>query len=317
MSHAAIDPRQFRSALGAFTTGVTIVTTRDREGRDIGLTANSFNSVSLEPPLVLWSLAKSAASLEAFMQAEYFAVHILAADQEPLSNLFAKRGADKFGRLTPARGHGGIPLLNGCAARFECRSTFQYEGGDHEIFVGEVITFEHFERPPLVFHGGKYAWAVKKGEGVAPPADNGDPLDWNALNVLLGMAYHLLAINLRPELGHRHLPEEAYWVVNMVGSGEGRSVAQLDTLIAFTGRRVTPALAEDLQRRGYVRLEGSGVDTRIFLTAQGRQLLMEMAAVTKAIEEDAEGGLDYAEGQLLKQLLQRVIRCAYKKQRAA
>src|SRR5438874_864278 len=132
VTSATIDTRQFRSALGSFTTGVTIVTTRDRSGQDIGLTVNSFSSVSLEPPLVLWSLAKSAASHPAFLEAKYFAVHILAADQEQTSNRFSQRGADKFLGLQCARGHGGIPLLEGCAARFECASAFRHEGGDHE-----------------------------------------------------------------------------------------------------------------------------------------------------------------------------------------
>src|SRR5215213_7611295 len=135
----AIDARAFRNALGAFTTGVTIVTTRDSCGRDVGLTVNSFNSVSLEPPLVLWSLARSSASLAAFVEADYFAVHILGARQEALSNLFAQRGADKFAGIAMRRGHGGVPLLDGCAARFECRTAYRHEGGDHEIFVGEVL----------------------------------------------------------------------------------------------------------------------------------------------------------------------------------
>ncbi|GAC1626164.1 MAG: hypothetical protein NVS9B10_13830 [Nevskia sp.] len=171
-----IDPRQFRDALGAFTTGVTIVTTCDAQGRDVGLTANSFNSVSLTPPMVLWSLSKNSASLGAFVDAPHFAVHILAADQEPLSTRFARRGADKFAGLELERGHGGIPLLAGCAARFECRTAFRYEGGDHEIFVGEVITFEHFERAPLVFHGGNYAMAVKmpRAPGALRSASAGD-----------------------------------------------------------------------------------------------------------------------------------------------
>src|SRR3954471_3865495 len=104
-----VDVREFRSALGAFTTGVTIVTTRDGAGRDVGLTVNSFNSVSLEPPLVLWSLARSSASLPAFMEGEHFAGHIRAADQEPMSNLFAQRGADKFAGVELARGEGGVP----------------------------------------------------------------------------------------------------------------------------------------------------------------------------------------------------------------
>lgn len=164
------DTFQFRKALGSFATGVTIVTTRDHAGRDVGLTVNSFTSLSLDPPLVLWSLSRSANSLPAFIDAPYFAVHILAAEQESLSNRFAQRGAEKFLGLRFRRGIGEVPLLEGCSAHFECRTVHRYEGGDHEIFVGEVISFAHDERPPLVFHGGRYATALNKPEiaGGAP-----------------------------------------------------------------------------------------------------------------------------------------------------
>src|SRR6267154_5224513 len=107
----SIEKLQFRNALGAFATGVTIVTTRDHGGRDVGLTANSFNSVSLNPPMVLWSLAKSARSRSAFEAAQHWAVHILAADQEELANRFATRGTDKFAGLTTDDGRGQVPLL--------------------------------------------------------------------------------------------------------------------------------------------------------------------------------------------------------------
>ncbi len=157
------DSRQFRQALGAFATGVTIVTTRDRDGNDVGLTVNSFNSVSLEPPLVLWSLARSSVQLlAAFSDAEYFAVHVLAADQEALSNLFASRGVDKFAGLDVQRGVGDVPLLAGCAASFQCRTVHRYAGGDHDIFLGEVIAFENAECAPLLFHAGRYAGLAGK-----------------------------------------------------------------------------------------------------------------------------------------------------------
>lgn len=150
----------FRTALASFTTGVTIVTTRNELGADVGLTVNSFNSVSLDPPMVLWSLGKRSSNLAAFKAAEYFAVHILAADQEKLATRFAKSGAGKFADIDVGRGRGGVPLIDGCAARFECRTAFEYEGGDHVIFVGEVIAFDHSNRPPLVFYGGRYATVV-------------------------------------------------------------------------------------------------------------------------------------------------------------
>ena len=163
--------RRFRSALGAFATGVTIVTTRDPQGHDIGLTANSFNSVSLEPPMVLWSLAKSARSLPAFVAASHFAVHVLAANQEELSLRFATRGSEKFGGLDLERGAAQVPLLRGCSARFQCRTAFRHEAGDHMIFVGEVEAFDHSDLPELLFHRGRYSLAVPKASAPVPPAE--------------------------------------------------------------------------------------------------------------------------------------------------
>lgn len=163
--------RRFRIALGAFATGVTIVTTRDADGRDIGLTCNSFNSVSLDPPMVLWSLAKSARSLPAFIAASHFAVHVLAANQEELSLRFATRGSAKFAGLDLERGAGQTPLLGGCSARFQCRTAFRHEAGDHMIFVGEVEAFDRSDLPELLFHRGRYSLAVPKPSAPVPPPE--------------------------------------------------------------------------------------------------------------------------------------------------
>lgn len=151
-----LDRTAFRNALGTFVTGVTIVTARDGEGRPVGLTANSFNSVSLDPPMVLWSLALRSASLPAFRDADSWAVHILAAGQEDMSTRFAARGADKFEGLEVGDGPEGAPLIEGCAARFGCRARFEYEGGDHAIFLGEVVDFGRSVAEPLIYHGGRY-----------------------------------------------------------------------------------------------------------------------------------------------------------------
>lgn len=163
---SAIDQRAFRDALGSFVTGVTIVTTCDAEGGDVGLTANSFNSVSLNPPLVLWSLALNSGALAAFREAPYWAVHVLARAQEPLSARFATKGIDKFAGLDLARGPQNIPLLRDCAARFVCRAAYEHEGGDHAIFVGEVVEFDRGVAPPLAYHQGRYAGVV----GAEAPA---------------------------------------------------------------------------------------------------------------------------------------------------
>ena len=158
------DSREFRDALGCFPTGVAVITAPDGEGGYVGVTANSFNSVSLDPPLVLWSLAKSAYSRDAFHRAGWFAINILASDQMDLSQRFATTGADKFVGVTFSKALGGVALLAGCAARFQCRTFAIYEGGDHEIFVGEVLDYDYSGRSPLVFHRGAYAQAVRHDE---------------------------------------------------------------------------------------------------------------------------------------------------------
>src|SRR5258708_27082341 len=121
----SIDPQHFRQALGAFPTGVTIVTTVDAAGNDVGLTANSFNSVSLSPPLVLWSLGRASSNFDAFLAARHFAIHVLAIDQDSLALRFAQKGIDRFAGLNPNRGPDGIALIDQCVARFECRTAFK------------------------------------------------------------------------------------------------------------------------------------------------------------------------------------------------
>ena len=148
--------RAFRKALGAFATGVTIVTTRDRSGEPIGVTASSFNSVSLHPPLVLWSLAKSSLSRQAFSDSGHFAVHVLAEGQEHMADRFARSGEDKFAGLDWDHCERGSPLFNDFAARFECKLVHEYDGGDHVILVGEVSRFDTKDHPPLLYHGGSY-----------------------------------------------------------------------------------------------------------------------------------------------------------------
>ena len=150
-------PSTLRAALGLFATGVTIVTARAADGRLVGLTANSFNSVSLEPPLVLWSLSKRAGSMPVFSQGSHYAIHILAAEQLELAKRFATRDIDRFAGLTFEEGAGGVPLIPGCAAVFECANRSQYEEGDHIILVGAVERATHREgAQPLIFHGGRY-----------------------------------------------------------------------------------------------------------------------------------------------------------------
>jgi 3-hydroxy-9,10-secoandrosta-1,3,5(10)-triene-9,17-dione monooxygenase reductase component len=208
--HAMFDPRDFRQALGMFATGVTIVTARAADGTPVGITANSFNSVSLQPPMVLWSLARNARSLPVFEAAEFWNVHILANDQEPLSNRFARAGEDKFAGIALDAGERDVPLIPGCSARFQCRTAFRYDGGDHIIFVGEVLAYDRSERPPLLYVTGGYALAARKAgtlsteaEATAPEA----PYSEDLLGYLLGRAHFQFMAGFRRTLSERQLSD--------------------------------------------------------------------------------------------------------------
>lgn len=161
----SFDLRTFRETLGLFVTGVTIITTRDERGDPVGITANSFNSVSLDPPLILWSVGLKALSLKAFSDADAFAVHILRDDQADLSQRFATSGTDKFNQLPVEPGLGGAPLLPDCAARLECSLHAKYPAGDHLLFIAKVerLTSDPAAMP-LVYHGGRYAELSDKPE---------------------------------------------------------------------------------------------------------------------------------------------------------
>jgi flavin reductase (DIM6/NTAB) family NADH-FMN oxidoreductase RutF len=156
-SRPSFSPQEFRASLAMFATGVTIVTARTAAGELVGLTANSFNSVSLNPPLVLWSLAQAAGSMAALSTGSHYAINILAADQIELAERFSSRREDRWKGVVFSDGECGAPLLNGAAATFECFNRSRYEEGDHVIFVGEVERCSHRAgAAPLLFHGGRF-----------------------------------------------------------------------------------------------------------------------------------------------------------------
>ena len=156
MTDFAITAPQLRSALGQFATGVTIVTCRGRDGRRVGLTANSFNALSLAPPLLLWSLRLASPSAQEFCAASHFAINVLTQEQVDLSRRFASAVTDKFSEGLWSQGLHGLPVLAGCAAVFQCSAETQQTAGDHVLFIGRVLQVTESLDAPLVFHGGRY-----------------------------------------------------------------------------------------------------------------------------------------------------------------
>jgi flavin reductase (DIM6/NTAB) family NADH-FMN oxidoreductase RutF len=154
----AIDPIKFRNAAGQFMTGVTVVTTIDAAGERAGLTANSFTSVSLDPPMVLVCIGNETSTVEAFKAGKGFVVHVLSDAQKGVSMQFAAKGIDRFEGLDVSDGFNGLPVVAGALATFECSTAHVYEGGDHLIFVGEVqrLSTGDTEAPALGYFRGRY-----------------------------------------------------------------------------------------------------------------------------------------------------------------
>lgn len=152
--------KKFRQCLGKFATGVTVVSCRDQDGKPCGITANSFSSVSLEPPLVLWNIAKVSKSLRAYLEAEHFALNVLSNQQRSLASHFATSENGLFDNISYRDSPQNVPVLSNTLAHLECRTHDIHDCGDHHIIIGDVINFELSDGEPLIFYSGNYT-AIK------------------------------------------------------------------------------------------------------------------------------------------------------------
>ncbi|MGH8436538.1 MAG: flavin reductase [Pseudomonas sp.] len=307
----SFDPQAFRAALGTFTTGVTIITSQAADGSPVGITANSFNSVSLNPPLVLWSLAKNARSLPVFSTSKHWNVHVLSTEQETLSGRFAKQGEDKFAEVELDVGISEVPLLQDCTARFQCRTAFQYEGGDHVIFVGEVLAFDHSDRAPLAFQSGQYALATRKPRSELRLATTPPPPECSytedLLGYLLGRAHYQMLNALRRLLTNQQLDEHAFFILSVLCIRNNLTIEELNTFVEYTGHVVSLASMRFLEGQKLVAREVNGEQVRYVLTADGRETSLQELALAKAVEEDISAKLGAGDAQALKVLLKRLI----------
>ncbi len=195
----AIDSKEFRRTLGAFPTGVTVITTCDENGNPFGVTASSFNSVSLDPPLILWSQSTTSSSYPAFSNNDRFVVNILADHQINVSNQFAKSGPDKFRGISTTPGLGGIPVIEDCAAHLECSKVAAYPGGDHVVYIGKVERIFRSSHRSLAFGDGKYLKTFAHDLG-----ENGNVAGtWNPVTASAALEAQRLATEALPEICER------------------------------------------------------------------------------------------------------------------
>ena len=283
--------RQLRDALSSFATGVTIMTCSGKDGTPMGLTASSFNSVSMDPPLILWSITKTAFSAEHFRTAAHFAVHILATDQVPLSNTFARSGAEKFLNADYHIDPNGVPVIQGSACRLDCRTWAVYEGGDHWIIVGEVLALDHTDKDSLVFSGGTYATATPlRRQAVQDVVPTGQESVADTLILYkLARANRQLSQQFHASVRESGLTVPEWRVLaNLVGQPGCRR--------QDLGQRsfVDPVILSDilvsLQSRGLCTIDVQGERWYVTETPEAKERVTHLAAIATAHEAEVLAG---------------------------
>lgn len=309
-SVSTFDPRAFRRALGNFATGVTVITAATPDGQKVGVTANSFNSVSLDPPLVLWSIDKRSTSYEVFQRASHYAVNVLAADQIDVSNQFARPREDKFAGVVHEVGEGGAPLLADCAARFQCEKFQQIDGGDHWILIGKVVDFDDMGRSPLLYHQGAYSMVLphtrmtQKTEGQQPSSAFQGRLS-NNLYYLMTQAVRSYQSNYQPRQLSTGLRTSEARMLMVLENDSGLSMGDLLREVAMPVREIEQSV-EILKRKGMV----TDADERYLLTPAGLDQAEELWSI--AGEQQAKVFGDYSAEQIetFKHMLKVVIALA-------
>ena len=294
--------------MGQFATGVTVVTTRAGNGERIGLTANSFNSASLDPPMVLWSLKNDSTNFDVFADASHFAVNVLAADQVEVSQRFSRLVEDRFAGLEYTEGVGGAPLIAGCAATFQCRNVHRYSGGDHAIFVGEVLEFEIHDRTPLVFHRGDYTVTMPRPPEAPEETEIAGGYVDDFLLPLLARAYRLFGLPFYEHLTERGVPRDE-WRVLATLSDQSCTRDELSWIIRMPDD-ILDATIKALLEQGMIAesgASGGGRSPRLVCTPRGSRLVVELLAVAKAREADVLADFPELEQQDFKHMLRSMI----------
>ena len=302
----SFDPKNFRRALGKFATGVTVVTAIDDKNEKLGVTASSFNTVSIDPPLILWSVDKSAYSAQVFTKAEHFVVNVLANSQIDISNRFSRRGEDKFAGVGFTEGVGNVPKIDGAVACFECRTWSVYEGGDHHIIVGEVLDFQYDEaRNSLVFHNGRYA--VPEQHPITKEIDQNkivDGLLGESLIYLLRQAYSNSSERFYPNLSNYGVTAEEWRVLTLLCDRGPMHIDSIGAIVMQPAKDLRDTIAW-LRDKGFAEVNGNEV---INMTDQGRAMSLRLLDMARDFERKALGSLSDTEVSVLKSQLREIAR---------
>lgn len=299
------DAKSFRRALGNFATGVTIMTAQNEKGEKVGVTANSFNSVSLDPALILWSIDKRSSSYDVFVNATHFAVNILAADQIDLSNNFARSKDDKYANIDFELGAGNAPVLKECSAVFECERYNIVEGGDHWIIIGRVINFQDNGRSPLLYHQGAYSSVLPHPSLNIKPQEGEEIFPgrlYDNMYYLLTQAARAYTNDYQPkQLASGYRTSEARMLL-VLESKTATSKGCLQREVAMPTREIEQA-AEILIRKGLM------VDTEktYELTDQGVQAAQMLYHIAESHQQEVFQKYSDGDKLLFKKMLKDLI----------
>lgn len=299
-----IDTRALRNCFGKFATGITVITAFAPDGTKIGLTVNSFSSLSLDPPMILWSLDKKSNSVEALKAAPHFAVNVLASNQMDISNKFASPSEEKFVDVELIDSTYNLPLLSDTVAYLECKNLGTHEGGDHLIFVGEVVNFEIGDKKPLLYANGQYAVAARHpGTKQADPGTSATTSSDDFIIPLLLRSYWEISDPFYQELLDAGIPV-----------AHARILVHLSHTPKLTAKEISAAIRVDIAS---VAMSVSWLcdnghldkldDERYILSDPGRALLDDVQCRAERFEQEVLDGYSGAEIDMLKSILRKLI----------
>lgn len=306
------DTRAFRDALGCFATGITVVTAQDEDGNKVGVTANSFNSVSLDPPLILWSVDKKVNAKDVFLNASHFAINVLAADQVHVSNIFARPAENRFANVEYRIGAGGCILIEECTTHFECELYQTVDAGDHIIIIGKVVDFSTFDKSPLLYHRGVYS-AVFPHSSLDLRADL-DAKDSEQKSVCSAHMSSSVGYLMRRAMGvyqQEYFPKQSLvglsrseiQVVMLLNCDTGFTINTLlqEVGVPFDDLRYT---VESLEAKGLAEKNGN----TIMITEAGRQKANQLFDIAKNHQDYVFSEFTESELTLFKKILKHIIK---------
>ncbi|MBT5765982.1 MAG: hypothetical protein HOI58_03905 [Kordiimonadaceae bacterium] len=299
-----IDARELRNCFGKFATGITVITSLAKDGSKIGLTVNSFSSLSIDPPMILWSLDNRSNNLVDLTEASHFAVNVLASDQLELSNNFANPADDKFDGVTIIEGKCGMPLLKDTVAYLECKNVHQYPGGDHTIFVGEVEDFEISNKKPLLYANGQYGLATRHPSNHFPePTEIEEPQDNDFIVLLLLRSYWEISDPFHRELLDEGIPVAHARILIHISQTPNMTAPEVAKSTRLDMATVSMSL-KWLRDNGQIKFDDAECIT---LSEKGREFLKSVKCRAQRFEEEVLDGYSAEDIDMLKSMLRKLI----------